>query len=378
MSHISGYVSKLTGSVTGLVEDRKLHQIFQFQFTMPRLSSIIVIFSYLLIILILKATQIPTRIPTQIPTVQPTRINAACHDGYSCSGLQLIQTESLNIECWGYQSCSYSPALSSANSALIECLGSFSCYQTALILLNSSTLECGGLFSCFTISNYIAVKSRYMGGSAELSFARSQDVRIKNSFYTGGAWVAKDSIIHIGNWVNFDGYSAGLNGIFYIDQQTWVWFRGRGRKSLYNITIICTNDGRSVGLWCVANSCTGVKFICNASHTFSANCDSADQSDVCPNGYVSSSFIKYKLPELDSASTFNNSIQLCENSNNSLMCDAANGACSNGDMLFNNGVICCNAYLSCSNLHSIKTNITFNNSIDNINRKPHKIAIRCD
>lgn len=202
------------------------------------------------------------------------------------------------------------------------CDGSYSCYNSTMHFeFTQSTMECNGLHSCANVSllldnslyNDTQAKIYFRG---EMSFDTSilNITNVKQIRCDGFSSCANSiiTLIHDVDEINFYGYLSGYNSTIYCnsrnnsdsDSNTKIKFVGTGSGYA---TIICTytdsdsgSDCSNFEIICQGDACNNLSLKClsndgNYNYSgidcFNINCDQAEKSDICINGYQVSKFL---------------------------------------------------------------------------------------
>ena len=227
--------------------------------------------------------------------------DVTCDDSQSVC--VIVADDDNDIECNFFQSCDGAYAIQSTSSASIYCDGGHSCYNTSFIqhisLLNSANINCQGLMSCAHVSGYLYNNNGNIYCSGEQSCAYS-NIQVYEYLYCYGARSCKNSIIFVGEYAIMSGSLSGANSIFY-SNSTLTELSFKGADSGYNATVNC-GTGHQCDIFCYHNSCTNMIVQCKdiiidntnndkiTNCTINIDCQYAEQSDICPDGYQSSPF----------------------------------------------------------------------------------------
>ena len=304
----------------------------------------------------------------------------SCHTGYSCASTSINETSS--IECYGYFSCAYATLIDS--TGFFYCYGAYSCYQALLIQhteerrVGGRNIICNGLYSCAMV-NYIHNFDGNLACGGELSCFQSNISLIDSDarlLCYGDRSCAQTSVETQG--LNFFyGHLSGQNAMLY-SQDVSVTYNFYGANSGDGATIFCGN-GHTCIVECYSNACNNLNLTCMdgiGTCTFSVDCQGAEFSVNCPDGYHVTPLSSFMLDidfesQLSNTvmSSYNNSVNQCYDNINAINCgDYQDGRCSN-QLVYNNiGPVCCSGSISCDN----SVNITSNGNDTNA------VAIRCD
>ena len=332
-----------------------------------------------------------------------------CHDFESCinSNVSAPDSGSSNVECFGYRSCKNAPVIQSlnSNSSQIRCDGSYSCYGATMIESNVD-IVCNGLFSCANVEQILTYQNN-INCNAEQSCINSTIITTNGStqIKCNGAKSCANSTI-TSNHVTLTGHLSGANTIFYTNlpsnSNTTKFFEFYGDSAANNATIICC-DGCTCDVDCYGNSCSGLILQCESGSDsdckFEINCVYAEQSALCPTGYITSqqildtplnSSIRYyqlfginyttlilDIPDLTDVeiSTIENSDYPCDVtlSPSTINChDYEECKYQSFNATTTNAPVCCTAARGCYKPRIIKTAIEWNNSIIG------DTSVRCD
>ena len=298
-----------------------------------------------------------------------------CHDAYECQ-LDTISDSSSsgsNIECYGYYSCTQATRITSSGNAYIYCYGGYSCAEAGSIEHTGSSerhILCYGSFSCAYV-NDIYNEDGLVECFGELSCAESIIVTDRNDIYCSAARSCYGSNVTSSADFYFHASLAAQNAIIISDASSvnlYVW----GYDSTYGAQLICSG---TCNVNCNAGGCNNFSLGCagaGGSCTINTNCNSAEQSEACPNGYVLPDYLS--IPSLIDTqfSTYNNSYRSCSTSINSAVnCDDYQ-ECYNSGTYNENTPMCCTSYEACERTTNINTNINVNDT------NVYKTAFRAD
>lgn len=312
-----------------------------------------------------------------------------CNDAYECSTTRvnfttLIIANQTSIHCYGDHSCFKSPSISNTD-VNIECSGSFACANSTSVILNSldttitADINCDGLFSCAFVENLFNFEDD-IDCDAELScfgsvlgangiLSCNGDRSCANTHFTLGD-SNPDEVV-------FAGYLSAQNALLYEDKYSII-YHFFGANSGDGAEILCAN-GIGCEIYCYGNACSNIKSIeCDGSCEITVECNNAEKSDICPDGYELAPFIDYSLPdpEYSYSSSVMTSSDVCNDSSQTFIhCDDYQ-ECLNSENLesteSNTGAICCSAVQGCSDADTIRIILDSNNNSDN------DVALRCD
>lgn len=208
------------------------------------------------------------------------------------------------------------------------CSGAYSCYNAVALQRvtndgNVGSIGCHGLFSCMNAdllyNNYGRVvcyeeKSCYNCNIYQMSGTTTYDLEC------GADRSCAESSIHSTTDVYFSGHLSGINSNIYSYNNLTNYYL-QGFESGKGMTIFC-GINTTCGIHCHGTACNNVTLICQdgtiTSCAINATCISAEQSDVCPNGYNISDHdynVSLRLPSIEniSISTYDNSLIPCQN-----------------------------------------------------------------
>lgn len=293
-----------------------------------------------------------------------------CYDDYSCA----LSTLSGQPYCYGYHSCTEAD-INIQN--VILCYGSYSCYKATRIRQPSSShynIQCYGLFSCAEVSN-IYIQDGTLHCHGELSCYNSTITILEDHLNCNGNHACKSATVYSRNNNYIYGHAAAKDAIFY-SQDTSVLYHFYGRASGDDATIYC-GSGATCYIYCYQDACNNLELSCyngEGTCTFSVDCTYAEESDNCPDGYVSQQV--FSVPDISDyvVSTYDNSVLSCSTPlTQAEHCDDFEG-CRDYTLsnVENKAPICCTASSSCYNAYNMSTAVNTNESFVN------NVAVRCD
>lgn len=217
-----------------------------------------------------------------------TDFNGTCRNAFSCFSGNIIAPDSQHVECDGYRSCQQATKIQTSSTNGIYCYGSYSCEKSTLIsrtgTASSGDVRCYGLNACANVE-YIETDGGFVNCAAEYSCTNTRinsqgriNCRGYHSCSNSNITLSTDTSIYL------DGALSAMNSVLYSGDND-VSFVFEGFDSGYNTTIVC-NHNQICTVVCRGASCDGLNLTCNdgANCTFTADCDSAQRSSICPNG----------------------------------------------------------------------------------------------
>ena len=301
--------------------------------------------------------------------------SAYCLDAYECAFDSISETGTTGLNCFGYYSCGRATLLESPGQSPIYCFGSYSCYKARVIqhtsLAYSRYITCYSLYSCAMV-NHIYNENGPVVCYGELSCFQSKIFVIQDNLSCAGVRSCAQivAVTNNNNW--FGGYLSAQNATFY-SNNSFVNYYFRGSKSGYDATIICNNN-HTCNIECNTDACNNLKLKCNGNCTFIINCDFAEKSDICPNGYQLQELTNGEsIPSLLNVtmSDYSNSYEACYTPTTGAINCGDDQECQNEllDTRESMVSVCCNGYRSCRYAINITTVISLNST---------NVAVRCD
>lgn len=317
--------------------------------------------------------------------IAPALATTTCMTAYSCDSDSIADSW---VDCDGYMSCSQTSIAANGNLPSISCYGSYSCYQSGYLkVISTSTdyggaITCAGLFSCAfvdTIYNYwgsISCRGELSCFNSNVYFGSSS--LYKSIYITGDHAFSKSTLL---NGYNHRVYASfGAQNATFISTVNNTMFYMFGNYAGYGATIIC-GSGLDCNIYCSGNGCNELNLICNGTSRFSCNfvvdCSSAQQSNICPNGYTIDQ-LQFQVPSLMDVklSTIENSYNACLTTNAVNCGDFYNSECVSASGVGVGGAVCCTAWGGCyrSSYPITTRGIALNSNSTVIDQT----AIRCD
>lgn len=321
-----------------------------------------------------------------------------CHDSHECALVDVISNATSEVECYGHYSCAQAGLIETIGSYEIQCFGSYSCYKADLIQRttasgagdDSISIRCDALFSCAFVDFIHNYNGTVRCRGVKSCFATK--ITIESSSFNDyvqcdSNQACSNSIITSHGLNIIHGYAAAQNSIFYSNSSI-VTYRFRAMDSGYNATIVCgTNHTCTID--CHSNACSNLHLMCNGSDSsynisnsvneacfFNISCSSAEESDICPDGYKLTQTDSYPLPNVLNVTmtTYDNSIDPCYSPlTNAESCEGFR-ECRSDNFNNENVSICCSGYYSCLEVTNMTTLVYVNESKSN----SEFVAIRCD
>ena len=320
-------------------------------------------------------------------SIIPIKSQWYCRNESSCEFSNFTANSThQTMYCYGDSSCQHSNMQSHSTAA---CYGSFSCFGSTLYWIKA--VYCYGSFSCANASTHRT--GLYCAGEQSCINSKITNFYWNNfDLYCEGARSCANANISVSYSsyydIHMEGSLSGMNAQIMCYIGCAVHFLGS--YSGYNTTITCYSTTHSYRIYCYGNGCNRLNLQFANNCSFEIDCNYAEYSSICPNGYQTHENLYLTSHEHDDIvdninflpSLVDISMSTLENSKNFCHSPAVNATlCSNNEQRAKqsidvSGPICCTGRESCADTLNI-TSLIDNNSNSN-DKYNYNISIRCD